>query len=148
MFSRVASTVTRAAPLRAAAARRAASSGAAAAAASQTSSSLRVAAAAIATVAGGVAFSKHQQQETSAALCAAASSFPYTGVPGTANERSFIVSVGGFNSGVLVSRSCLDDVLRGTFERTTSCLLVVCGYERRTFCENNPILKERCRTLT
>lgn len=92
MFSRVASTVARASPARAAAATRRFSS-AAAAVTSQTSfQSFRLAVGAAA-VAGGVVLVNNQRQEASPATCAAkAASFPYTGVPGTANERSFIVS--------------------------------------------------------
>lgn len=92
MFSRVASTVARAVPVRAAAATHRFSS-AAAAVTSQTSfQSFRLAVGAAA-VAGGVILANNQRQEASPATCAAkAASFPYTGVPGTANERSFIVS--------------------------------------------------------
>lgn len=92
MFSRVASTVARAAPARAATATRRFSSAAAAVASRTSSQSLRLAMGAAA-VAGGALLANNQRQETSPALCAAkAASFPYTGVPGTANERSFIVS--------------------------------------------------------
>lgn len=90
MFSRVATTVARA-PLRAAARSVSSRAGAAAALTQQTSSTFAYAAATVACLGAlGIAT---QRQESSPALCAKkARPFPYTGAPGTANERSFIVS--------------------------------------------------------
>lgn len=102
MFSRVANTVARA-PLRAAASRRLSSSAVAAVTSQASSSTIRLGASVVA-VAAGLAFAA-DNKELSPALCAAAS-FPYTGAPGTANERSFIVSNPSLPSSdlVLVSR--------------------------------------------
>lgn len=88
MFSRVANAAARG-PVRAIAARRLSSS-AVAAMTSQASSSAFRFAGALAVGAGLVVATKNE--DSSPVLCAAAS-FPYTGAPGTANERSFIVSI-------------------------------------------------------
>eukprot|EP00904_Undaria_pinnatifida_P014226 jgi/Undpi1/9934/HiC_scaffold_28.g12388.m1 len=85
MFSRVANAAARG-PVRAIAARRLSSS-AVAAVTSQASSSAFRFAGALAVGAGLVVATKNE--DSSPVLCAAAS-FPYTGAPGTANERSFI----------------------------------------------------------
>lgn len=66
------------------------------------------------TVAGGiVALSQITQQEQAPALCAA--DFPYTGQPGTAHERSFIVS---YTRRHMCGHSC---------SLWWTCNIVVCG---------------------
>lgn len=84
MFARVASVVR--VPLRRAATRSFAT-GAAATLSSSTNFSLVAGATA---VAAGLAAVATQRQEQAPVECAA--SFPYVGVPGTSNERTFIVS--------------------------------------------------------
>lgn len=98
MFSRVASTVARAAPARAAATARRVSSRAGASAALSGFSAAGTAGVLAVTAAAGlaaIAGSETRQQQESA-LCAAAGPAKYTGEPGTAYERSFIVSVTAF----------------------------------------------------
>ena len=88
MFSRLANAAARG-PVRAFAARRLSSSAAAAVTSQASASAFRLGAGALAVGAGLLVATKNE--ESSPAVCAAAS-FPYTGAPGTVNERSFIVS--------------------------------------------------------
>lgn len=88
MFTRVASVSARG-PARVIAAR--CLSSRAAATLSKASSTLGYAAASVACL-GGLAVAA-QMQESSPVMCAKVKRFPYTGVPGTDHERSFIVSV-------------------------------------------------------
>lgn len=86
MFSRVA-TVTRG-PMRSVASR---GFSVGAAATLRSTQHLSFGAAALVVTGGLVAVASQQQQQQAPASCTPAK-FPYTGVPGTANERSFIVS--------------------------------------------------------
>lgn len=77
---------------------------------SKASSTLGYTAASIACL-GGLAVAAQMQDSPSPVMCAKGKRFPYTGVPGTDHERSFIVSVMTFEGIEIIAALCHKDDL-------------------------------------